>query len=140
MKIVIASLYANPLHPGHIEYLENAKALGDKLIVIINNDFQQLLKIGKIFQNSEFRTKIVQSLKCVDEVFLAIDQDPSVCASIELIVNSQREVTPDAEFIFAKGGDRFIGNIPEVDTCTRLGVKIIDGLGEKIFSSTDYRV
>jgi cytidyltransferase-like protein len=140
MKIIITSLYGNPIHPGHIEYLEESKGLGDKLVVIVNNDYQQMLKIGKIFQNSDFRLKIIQSIKCVDEVFLSIDQDPSVCASIELFVNSQRQITPNAEFIFAKGGDRFIGKIPEVETCDRLGIKIIDGLGEKIFSSTDYRV
>jgi cytidyltransferase-like protein len=140
MIIVITSLYANPIHPGHIEYLENSKKLGDKLISIVNNDKQQILKIGKVFQNSDFRLKVVQSLKPVDEVFLSIDQDPSVCASIELIVNSQREIIPEAKFIFAKGGDRFIGNIPEVDVCKKLGIKIIDGLGEKIFSSTDFRI
>jgi cytidyltransferase-like protein len=140
MIIVITSLYANPIHPGHIEYLENSKKLGDKLVAIVNNDQQQILKIGKIFQTSEFRLKVVQSLKPVDEVFLSVDQDPSVCASIELFVSSQREVTPEAKFIFAKGGDRFVGNIPEIEICRRLGVQVVDGLGEKIFSSSDFRV
>ena len=55
MKIILTSLYANPIHPGHIEYLYMAKNLGDKLVVIVNNDFQQNLKIGKIYQNENFR-------------------------------------------------------------------------------------
>lgn len=140
MKIILASLYANPLHPGHIEYLEKSKQLGDKLIVIINNDHQQYLKIGKIFQNEEFRTTIVKSLKCVDEVFLSIDNDKSVCQSIRLLYEDQKYYHPDSEIIFAKGGDRFVGNIPEVDICNELGIKIVDGLGDKIHSSTEYRL
>jgi cytidyltransferase-like protein len=140
MKIIITSLYANPLHPGHVEYLEQSKQLGDKLITIVNNDYQQYLKIGKIFQNEEFRIKIVKSLKCVDEVFLSIDNDPSVCESIRLLYQDQKYYHPDAEIIFAKGGDRFVGNIPEVEVCNQLGIKIVDGLGDKIHSSTDYRI
>ena len=139
MKIILTSLYANPVHPGHIEYLYMAKNLGDKLVVIVNNDFQQNLKIGKIYQNENFRLNIIKSLKPVDEVFLSVDKDPSVCKSIETLYNDQKYYYPEAEIIFAKGGDRFIGNIPEVEICNRLGIKIIDGLGEKIYSSTEYR-
>lgn len=139
MKIIITSLYANPIHPGHIEYLEQSKQLGDKLIVIVNNDLQQQLKIGSIFQDEKFRLKIINSLKVVDEVFLSIDKDPSVCKSIQTVFEDQKYYHPESEIIFAKGGDRFIGNIPEVEICNRLGIKIVDGLGEKIHSSTEYR-
>ena len=139
MKIILTSLYANPIHPGHIEYLYMAKNLGDKLVVIVNNDYQQNLKIGKIYQNENFRLNIIKSLKPVDEVFLSIDKDPSVCKSIETLYNDQKYYYPEAEIIFAKGGDRFISNIPEVQVCNRLGINIIDGLGEKIYSSTEYR-
>lgn len=137
--VVITSMYANPVHPGHIECLELAKQLGDKLVVIVNNDLQQQLKIGKIFQDENFRMKVISSLKPVDDVFLSIDKDGSVCESIEAVVTHHRVIDNKTDFIFAKGGDRFVGNIPEVDVCSKLNVKIVDGLGGKIHSSTDFR-
>jgi cytidyltransferase-like protein len=140
MKIVITSMYANPIHPGHIECLEMAKTLGDKLIVIVNNDVQQQLKIGRIFQEEEVRLKVISAIKPVDEVFLSIDMDGSVCESIEtVVINERMALGEHTSFIFAKGGDRFAGNIPEVEVCNRLGVKIVDGLGAKTHSSTDFR-
>lgn len=139
MKIVISSMYANPIHPGHIECLDLAKALGDYLIVIVNNDHQQLLKIGKIYQDQTFRSKIIAALKSVDEIFLSEDLDPSVCLSIQAVVKSVRARWNNPELIFAKGGDRFIDNIPEVAICNALGIKIVDGLGAKDYNSTNYR-
>lgn len=139
MKIVISSMYANPIHPGHIECLNLAKALGDYLIVIVNNDHQQLLKIGKIYQDQNFRSKIIAALKSVDEIFLSEDLDPSVCLSIQAVVKSVRARWNNPELIFAKGGDRFIDNIPEVAICNALGIKIVDGLGAKDYNSTNYR-
>ena len=138
-KIIITSMYANPIHPGHVECLEQSKMLGDYLIVIVNNDEQQKMKIGKVFQDEKFREKIIASIKPVDETFLSIDKDPSVCASIEKVFHDVTKRHPDAEVFFSKGGDRFVGNIPEVDVCNRLGIKIVDGLGKKIHSSTDFR-
>ena len=132
-------MYGNPIHPGHVECLSLAKALGDYLIVIVNNDIQQTLKIGRVYQNEAFRSKIIFSLKPVDEIFLSIDQDPTVCKSIEAVVLSARSRWDSPEIIFAKGGDRFISNIPEVDICSRLGVSIVDGLGDKIWNSTNFR-
>lgn len=138
--VVITSMYANPIHPGHIECLEMARELGDKLVVIVNNDHQQQLKIGKIFQDQDFRMKVVSSLRVVDVVFLSIDMDGSVCQSIETVVLNQKMVLgEDTKFIFAKGGDRFVSNIPEVEVCNKLGVKIVDGLGAKTHNSTDFR-
>jgi cytidyltransferase-like protein len=140
MKIVITSMYANPIHPGHIECLEMAKKLGDKLIVIVNNDLQQKLKIGKIFQDEDFRMQIIKALRVVDDVILSVDMDGSVCQSIETIVlNETLVLGDDVEFIFAKGGDRFVSNIPEVEICNKLGIKIVDGLGAKTHNSTEFR-
>ena len=132
-------MYANPIHPGHIECLNLAKALGDYLIVIVNNDHQQLLKIGKIYQDQNFRSKIIAALKSVDEIFLSEDLDPSVCLSIQAVVKSVRARWNNPELIFAKGGDRFVDNIPEVAICNALGIKIVDGLGAKDYNSTNYR-
>lgn len=138
--VVITSMYANPIHPGHIECLEMARELGDRLVVIVNNDHQQQLKIGKIFQDQSFRMKVVSSLRVVDDVLLSIDMDGSVCQSIQTVVFNERMVLgEDTKFIFAKGGDRFVSNIPEVEVCNKLGVKIVDGLGAKTHNSTDFR-
>ena len=125
-SVVVASGYFDPIHVGHIEYLELAKTMGDKLVVIVNNDWQAALKKGKSFMKEADRLKIVSSLKCVDEVFLSIDKDKTVCKSLEAI-------NPD---IFAKGGDRFSDEIPESKICEKLNIDIIDGLGEKIRSSS----
>lgn len=124
----MASGYFDPIHVGHIEYLEMAAKLGDKLIVIVNNDNQAVLKKGTPFMTEGDRLKIVSSLKCVDEVFLSIDEDPTVCRSLQA-------VSPD---IFAKGGDRFVDEIPEATICKEIGAEIVDGLGMKIRSSSDY--
>lgn len=127
MKIVVTSGYFDPIHVGHIELLKLAKELGDKLIVILNNDEQARLKKGKAFMPLEERKKILESIKYVDEVFISIDYDKSVCKSLEAI----------KPHIFAKGGDRFVGEIPETPICRKLGIEIIDGLGAKIQSSSD---
>lgn len=127
-RTVVASGYFDPIHVGHIEYLEMAAKLGDKLIVIVNNDNQAVLKKGTPFMTEGDRLKIVSSLKCVDEVFLSIDEDPTVCRSLQA-------VNPD---VFAKGGDRFVDEIPEATTCKEIGAEIVDGLGMKIRSSSDY--
>jgi D-beta-D-heptose 7-phosphate kinase/D-beta-D-heptose 1-phosphate adenosyltransferase len=124
--IVATSGYFDPMHVGHIEYLKLAKKLGDKLIVIVNNDEQAILKKGRAFMPQNERLQIVKELKCVDDVFLSIDKDKSVCKSLEA-------VKPD---IFAKGGDRFSGEIPESTICKNLNIKIVDGLGAKIQSSS----
>lgn len=126
-KIVAVSGYFDPLHKGHIEYFRLAKKLGDELVVILNNDKQAVLKKGKSFMPLEERKIILESLKDVDNVFISIDEDLSVCKSLEIL-------KPD---IFAKGGDRFSNEIPETPICKKLGIKIIDGLGEKIQSSSN---
>ena len=127
MKIVATSGYFDPLHVGHLECLELAKQLGDKLIVIVNSDLQAKLKKGRSFMSENDRMKIVSALKCVDEVFLSIDKDKTQCKSLEYLKPN----------IFAKGGDRLSNEIPESKTCHELGIEIIDGLGDKIRSSSD---
>jgi len=127
MKIVAVSGYFDPIHVGHIELLELASKIGDKLIVILNNDKQAELKKGKCFMPVEERKKILEAIKYVDEVFVSIDEDKSVCKSLEV-------VHPD---VFAQGGDRHFGEVPEYEICQKLGIEMTDGLGEKIQSSSD---
>lgn len=127
-KITVAvSGYFDPLHVGHIEYFEKAKKLGDRLIVILNNDHQARLKKKSFFMPQEERARIIKSLKPVDEVFISVDEDGSVCRSLELI-------KPD---IFANGGDKYSHEVPENEICKKYNIKIIDGLGEKIQSSSE---
>jgi len=94
--------------------------------VIVNNDEQAKLKKGFVFMKQEERARLIKSLKFVDDVFISIDTDKSVCKSLEAL----------KPHIFAKGGDRNTGNIPEKEICEKLGIKIIDGLGDKIQSSS----
>ena len=133
-KVVIVSGYFDPLHVGHLEYLQMASQLGDKLLVIINNDEQAKLKKGESFMSEKDRMEIVFALECVDEVLISCDTDASVCKSIELAA----QFKPMADLIFAKGGDRNFGEVPEVDVCKKLGIEMVDSLGEKIRSSSEY--
>ena len=127
MKVVVTSGYFDPLHVGHLECLELASELGDKLIVIVNSDLQAKQKKGKSFMMEEDRLKIVAALRCVDEVFLSIDKDSTQRESL-------KHLKPD---IFAKGGDRTSDEIPELSICRELGIRIVDGLGKKIRSSSN---
>ena len=140
--VVITSWYFNPIHPWHIECLELCKELWDELRVIVNSDHQARLKTWKeeVFQDENFRMKIVSSLKVVDEVFLSIDQDWSVCESIREITKKIREkYWDDTKIIFWKRLDSFSWNIPEVHVCNELWIEIKDWLGAKTHNSSDYR-
>jgi cytidyltransferase-like protein len=130
-KRVCVSGYYDPLHCGHIEYFIKAKEIAGydgKLVVIVNNDFQASLKKGKSFMKDIERIKIVESLKMVDEVWLSIDQDRTVCKTIEHI---QPPITH-----FCNGGDQNNNTIPERSICEKLGIELVDGLGDKIQSSS----
>lgn len=142
-KVVITSGYFNPIHPGHIECLKLCKELGDELWVIVNNDHQAKQKTWKaeVFQNENFRLEVVAAIRYVDEVFFAIDKDWSVCETIRLLDNEAKKRYGDnIKLIFGKWGDRFVGNIPEVQVCNELWIQIKDWLGAKIDNSKEYRV
>mmetsp|Transcript_100478 Transcript_100478/g.178474 ORF Transcript_100478/g.178474 Transcript_100478/m.178474 type:complete len:145 (-) Transcript_100478:81-515(-) len=125
-KVVVASGYFDPLHYGHIEYLQRSKDLGDKLIVIVNNDQQAARKKGQPFMPARERVKLVRSLACVDAAIESVDEDQSVQRTLKLL-------HPD---IFTNGGDIKSDNVPEATVCQELGIKLVDGLGEKIQSSS----
>ena len=127
MKTVAISGYFDPLHIGHLEYIELAAELGDHLTVIVNSDLQCKLKKGKSFMLEQDRLRLVQALKPVDSAFLSIDKDLSVCESLAVI-------RPN---IFGNGGDRTLGEIPETKVMREYNIKMVDGLGSKIRSSSD---
>jgi len=133
MKAIIVSGYFNPIHKGHLEYLNCAKAIADKLFVIVNNDHQRELKGSKEFQDEDERVIIISNLKAVDEVILSIDKDSTVCETIKHI---SEKFGNEYELAFANGGDQNNDSIPEAVVCNELGVSLIDGLGEKIQSSS----
>ena len=140
--VVITSWYFNPIHPWHIECLELCKELWDELWVIVNNDNQAKLKTWKetVFQDENFRLKIVSSLKVVDNVMLSVDQESSVCESIKEITKRIKEkYWEDTVIYFWKGWDRFSWNIPEVQVCKDLWIEIKDWLWAKTHNSRDYR-
>jgi D-beta-D-heptose 7-phosphate kinase/D-beta-D-heptose 1-phosphate adenosyltransferase len=131
-------MYANPIHPGHIECLRLSKEICDVLWVIVNNDKQAELKRGVAsFQSENFREQIIQSIRYVDKTFISIDTDKSVCKSIEYVYHLIKNQYSDSNIIFTKGGDRFANEIPEAKLCHNLGIKIIDSLGEKIYNSSN---
>tara|TARA_B100001175_G_C19439208_1_gene605260 strand:+ start:859 stop:1284 length:426 start_codon:yes stop_codon:yes gene_type:complete len=132
-KAIIVSGYFNPIHKGHLEYFKNAKKLSEELFVIVNSDFQRELKGSKAFQDEEERMFIVNSIKGVDKAILSIDKDRTVCKTIEKISN---EFSEEYELSFANGGDQNNDTIPEKPICKELGVSLIDGLGDKIQSSS----
>ena len=132
-KAIIVSGYFNPIHKGHIEYFHNAKKKADKLIIIVNNDYQRNLKGSKQFMDEGERLLIINELKVTDYSYIAIDKDRSVRQTIKKIFN---ELGCDYELYFANGGDQSNEEVPEKEICDKLGVSMIDGLGDKIQSSS----
>ena len=132
-KAIIVSGYFNPLHKGHIDYFHLAKAKGDKLFVIVNNDHQRALKESKEFMLEQERVLIVKELTVVNQVILSIDKDKTVCATLEKI---HKDFSKNFELFFANGGDQNNDSIPEVPICKKVGIGLLDGLGAKIQSSS----
>ena len=132
-KAIIVSGYFNPIHKGHIEYFNNAKKLADELFVIVNSDYQRLLKASKKFQEEDERMIIVSNIKAVDKAILSIDKDRTVCKTLKLIFN---EYETEYELFFANGGDQNNDTIPERSICEKVGITLVDGLGDKVQSSS----
>jgi cytidyltransferase-like protein len=132
-KLVIVSGYFNPIHKGHLEYFQNARALGDELLVIVNSDHQRELKGTKEFQDENERLFIVSNIKAVDRALISVDQDRTVCATLAHIAV---EIGGEYRLAFANGGDQNNGTIPERPVCELLGIELLDGLGDKIQSSS----
>lgn len=136
--LAITSMYANPIHPWHIECLELSKQQADELWVIINNDKQAKLKRWTdSFQDEISRSKVVESLKSVEETFISIDSDSSVCESLSFLIEKAKKSGKYNKIIFTKWWDRFAEEIPESNICKKFWVDIIDWLWKKTHSSSD---
>ena len=132
-KVVMISGGFDPIHIGHVRYMQEAKKLGDYLVVVINNDNWLREKKGKEFMPEVERKEIIEAIYGVDRVVISMHskntKDMSVCEEI-------KKVKPH---IFANGGDRFADNIPEFKLCNELGIQMVFnvGRGGKIRSSSD---
>lgn len=129
MKVVIVSGYFNPLHGGHLDMIGAASAMGDRLIVVVNNDKQQLIKKGKIILDETNRMRLMRALRDVDEVVLSIDEDAGQAQTLRKI----RRMYPEAELIFCNGGDRDPGKhalpVNEAQACVDCDIKTVFGVG-----------
>lgn len=132
-RIVVAvSGGFDPLHCGHIRLFDEAKRLGDELVVILNNDNWLRKKKGYVFMPEKEREEVIRALRSVDRVVITKHpknpKDMSVCRELRMLRPS----------IFANGGDRNAENVPEVELCRRLGIKMIwnVGRGGKVQSSS----
>ena len=124
--LVVVSGYFSPLHCGHLDYLEAGAALGDRLLVIVNNDAQQVLKKGKVIIPEKDRLRLIQALSIVDEACIAIDTDSSVKETITDVSITN----PNYRLIFGNGGDRNIpSDIPETLVCRELNIEMVFGVG-----------
>lgn len=133
---IILSGYFNPLHRGHVRMIRAARALGDKLVVIVNNDVQQHLKKGKIIMPEDERVEVVSAIQGVDEVMLSIDHDRTVMQTLESLALKYK----GQPMIFANGGDRDSPTaIPETAICEKFGIELRFGVGgdDKPQSSTN---
>ncbi|OIP65086.1 hypothetical protein AUK15_02555 [Candidatus Nomurabacteria bacterium CG2_30_43_9] len=110
----------DPVHIGHLQMFEEAKKLGDKLVVVLNCDKWLIRKKGKNFMNQEERAGIIRGFSCVDDVFILESDRNDVSEAIE-------KIHPQ---VFANGGDRKAeADIPEAEICKELGVEMVFNVG-----------
>lgn len=131
MKIVLATGGFDPVHSGHIKYLQAARQLGDRLIIGLNSDSWLERKKGRAFMPFSERQAVLSALECTGYVVDFDDSDGTAVKFLEDIKQSY----PYAQIIFANGGDRSATNIPEMHVD---GVEFAFGVGgeDKINSSS----
>jgi cytidyltransferase-like protein len=134
-KIVMVSGGFDPVHIGHVRLFQEAKKLGDELVVVINNDNWLNLKKGYVFMPENERKEVIEAFEAVDRVILSSHKKNTKDISISKDIKALRP------HIFAKGGDRHVGNLPtpEVLVCNEIGCEIVNdiGFGGKVQSSSE---
>ena len=131
-RVVAVSGGFDPVHVGHVRMFEEAKKLGDELVVILNNDHWLRKKKRHIFMSEDERKEVIRAFGCVDRVVLTghgpDPEDMSVA----------RELKKIKPAVFANGGDRLLDNTPEVRVCKEMGCKMAFGMGRggKVQSSS----
>ena len=138
MRVVVISGFFNPLHIGHIDYISSARNLGDFLIVIVNSDDQVKIKGSVPFMSQDDRLRIIRNINGVDRSVIAIDKDESVCQTIREEFNRLQNDPFFEDMIFANGGDRKEGKVPEDILEYELGIRMVYNIGgEKVQSSSE---
>ena len=129
MRVGIISGYFNPIHTGHLDYIEGAKEKCDLLYVIVNSDQQVNIKGSKQFMDECSRLRIVRALACVNKAIVSIDDDSTVCRSIKSIHKQYCDDPFVSDIYFMNGGDRGQGTVPEAEVCEELDIKMIYNVG-----------
>ena len=119
LKAIIVSGYFNPLHKGHLDLFEKAKAYGDELWVIVNSDLQRELKGSNEFMDQSERLNIVTAIGIVDKALISIDKDNTQCATLAYLAEKS---SFEYELYFANGGDQNNDSIPEASVCKEKGL------------------
>ena len=132
-KAIIVSGYFNPLHKGHLELFQKAKAAGDQLWVIVKSDLQRELKRSKAFMDQDERFIIISAIGIVDKALISIDKDKTHCLTLGDLADKYSGIY---ELYFANGGDQNNDSIPEMPVCKEKGIELLEGLGDKIKSSS----
>lgn len=134
-EIGIVSGYFNPLHFGHIEYINGAKEKSDRLVVIINNDYQVKLKQSKPFMDDKHRVNIMNSVKGVDFALISHDRDKHQCETLRYI----RSLWPNSKMAFFNSGDRTATTSAseELRVCEELNIHYVLLGQPKIHSSSE---
>ena len=137
-RVIIISGYFNPLHSGHLDYIEAAKEKGDYLIVIVNNDNQVEMKGSVQFMCEEERLRIASSIKGVDKAVLSIDKDSTVCQTIRQEYYKLQDDPFVQSISFGNGGDRKDGGVAESILEEEINIRMLYNLGgEKTQSSSN---
>jgi D-beta-D-heptose 7-phosphate kinase/D-beta-D-heptose 1-phosphate adenosyltransferase len=133
MKVVVVSGGFDPVHIGHVRMFTEARALGDKLIVILNNDNWLRAKKGFVFMPEAERAEIIKEFSSVDDVYVTqhVEDDPDIS-----VIHALEAIQPH---IFANGGDRKDeADIPEAEVCKKYGIEMYFNIGQggKVQSSS----
>jgi D-beta-D-heptose 7-phosphate kinase/D-beta-D-heptose 1-phosphate adenosyltransferase len=138
MKVGIVSGYFNPVHKGHIEYIQAAKSRCDGLIVIVNNDKQVKIKGSKEFMDEEHRRFIAHNIKGVDLAVIAIDDDASVAKTLQDIATLNID---KHDLLFFNSGDRKPStyNKAEEGVCKEYNIEKVFIELPKQFSSSELK-
>lgn len=138
--IGIISGYFNPLHIGHIEYINSAKEKCDYLICIVNNDYQVKLKQSAEFMDENHRLSIVSNIKAIDKAILSIDKDSSISSTLELLTKDIGN-NNDIKISFFNSGDRSINNenLKEKYICDKNNIDRVFINLPKIYSSSELK-
>ena len=123
-KIVLITGGFDPIHSGHLAYIESARRLGDVLVVGVNSDAWLTRKKGRSFMPVAERAAILRAIRGVDFVIDFDDSDGSARRAIQMV----RQSYPQDHIIFANGGDRTAVNIPEMEGADA-GVEFLFGVG-----------